>query len=497
MPLSFKSYVKARPTYITEGITHIEDMKIDDFIDAVENMNRMIATQKLDGFNLWVGVDEDGKFYTSREGKTKNKRFYSVDDFENNAAADGFKAAHMALEKNKDAILKTLNPGEIVEMEILFGKQPNAVIYGSGGYNYIAFLRGINETPQERVDQLYKALHTKETEIQSSVHDSPDGRTITREVQPQTWKFVKPEQIDTKELKSVDVKKELAALKSWLQQPNEQAEMLSNGKMKTNYDVLTVRGSKETKEIKAQIEQEMRDSFQLKIKDALLSKFVRNVKPKLQDEKEDSFGIEGVVFLDPKTQKQFKLVDKDIFTAINKFNFDVRNKVNSQIKTDDPLAPLESRGGLFGTTRVRILQMLGIQGTTTTSGVKRALRKFKGNTPVETVKNIIKSLDQVNFGAVRKKSEAIIDNALEELDHVLDNFKKNADKYKLQLKTGKEIKYTPEVKRRTLLTFAETRRDLEELKERIGGSRGIAEIVIALFGKQIKEIHEEPADEAE
>jgi hypothetical protein len=44
---------------------------------------------------------------------------------------------------------------------------------------------------------------------------------------------------------------------------------------------------------------------------------------------------------------------------------------------------------------------------------------------------------------------------MSELEDELDEFKSTVDSLELQLPTGKVVKYTPEIRRRTLMTFAE------------------------------------------
>ena len=85
---------------LLEGINHLEDLSVEDFISKVENLSNLIVSEKLDGANLWMGFDLDGKFYTTRAGKKKGaKPFYTIDDYPTMSAYSGFKAAHLALDK--------------------------------------------------------------------------------------------------------------------------------------------------------------------------------------------------------------------------------------------------------------------------------------------------------------------------------------------------------------------------------------------------------------
>ncbi len=54
---------------------------------------------------------------------------------------------------------------------------------------------------------------------------------------------------------------------------------------------------------------------------------VRKLGPKLGRSAEEGGWIEGVVILDPKTKRQLKIVDKDMFTAVNNFIWEVRSAV--------------------------------------------------------------------------------------------------------------------------------------------------------------------------
>jgi uncharacterized protein (UPF0218 family) len=160
---------------LMEGIAHIEDLPLDQFIQTVKDLKDKSVTEKLDGANLWFGVDENGLF-TSREGKRANaKRWYSVDDYPMIASFNGFRAAHLALQKAERAVKTVLSNGDMIEIEVLFGRQPNTVTYGHDEKNFIVILRAVEDTPQEKADKLAKILDGKSVTITSKVVASPDG----------------------------------------------------------------------------------------------------------------------------------------------------------------------------------------------------------------------------------------------------------------------------------------------------------------------------------
>ncbi|MBN4836381.1 hypothetical protein, partial [Enterobacter hormaechei] len=100
---------------LSESITHIEDLPVDRFIDVLRNLSTMTAQEKLDGAPLWVGVDDEGRLYTSREGKRSDAdRKYSVDDWSLVSANNQFRAAHAALSQYADQIKQVLQSGDTV-----------------------------------------------------------------------------------------------------------------------------------------------------------------------------------------------------------------------------------------------------------------------------------------------------------------------------------------------------------------------------------------------
>ena len=132
---------------ITEGITHIEDLGVQEFLDALYNFEKFEISEKIDGSNLQFGYDEQG-FYTSRETKGDAERLRSESEYEKEYNTTFQRSAHLALEKAIPSLLKSghLKQGDAVEVEVLYGVLPNAVPYNEG-INRIIFLRPTNGNP--------------------------------------------------------------------------------------------------------------------------------------------------------------------------------------------------------------------------------------------------------------------------------------------------------------------------------------------------------------
>lgn len=492
---------------LQEGIVHVEDLDIQEFMRVISAVSTMQATEKLDGAQLWFGIDENGKLYTSRAGKSKSaENVYEEKDYPFLSSSNGFRSAHAALKSKEEEIKKVLRPGDTVEIEVLYGRQPNAVTYGSGGKNYIAFLRGIGDTPDILVDQLANSLNGVSTTVRVQTVETTDGETLKLVPTDVLYQFVGVQKIDTAKLKTTDVSKQLASLKKFLD-----AKAGLKGNDISNFDLITsslgsfdktVRPA--AKELKERVLAKVMTDFKLPIKKELLDKFVSQVKSPLSAtdlSAEEDIGIEGVVLKDIESGNQIKIVDKDTFTTINKFNQSVRSGISGIVKTTDSSASLESQGGIIGKLRILIADLLGNKDLARTAAAKKIFATMKGKTPSDTVKNVSKELSgNDDYRGTKRKIEALIDNTKQQLAQELKDFKTNKDAFQLKLKNGKSIGLSPEIIRRTLLSFAEAKRDLDELAEKLAKTKNLAQLVALLYGKIAKAVHEvaepEPVSES-
>lgn len=85
--------------------------------------------EKLDGSYLIAGKDSNGNFYTQRKG---NKVYYHVDDWDDLAWTNAFKSSHLIMEQWFEELENSLKyklSNFSVELEILNGKLPNTIPY--------------------------------------------------------------------------------------------------------------------------------------------------------------------------------------------------------------------------------------------------------------------------------------------------------------------------------------------------------------------------------
>ena len=474
------------------GIPHVEDLDLETFIRAIENLHELKAVQKLDGANLRAGIDQRGRLYASREQKG-GRRFYKQSDFPKSSAYDAFRTAFEVLKQNEELVSEVMSPGEAINIEVIFGDQPNTVLYGKHNLCYLAILEMVvGDDPsidpdQDKVEMLVKKFGNKIYHVETMVSDTSDGEQIARAPRVTDWKIITSDAVKSHE--KIDVSPKLNGLKELLKQSNKAAVKL--GKDLSNFEVLKDR-SRDLSNERDVLNEKIRIEFKLPIKQDLL-KLVAKQRPSLRgmtnNEPGVYDGIEGIIFIDPKTREKFKVVDRDVFTKVNQFNYQARKGVASRAVTARPDAPLEQRGGIVGEARLRAINLFGLQSAELATQAKRTLAKFKGTDRTATLKNIVDSLHQLHFDSVKRKIQSIYASALDDLDEALASFKQHADEYKLKLDDGREIKYTPEIKRRTLLTFAESRRTIFEMLSKLRSATSMEQLIEIFFERQLSQLH--------
>lgn len=479
--------------FLIEGITHLEDLPVDEFVKSVKNIHLYDISEKIDGSNLHFGLDEAGKFYTSREGKG-GKRFYSYSDWGKKFFETGFKSAHLALEKIASKLKgkNLLKPGDQIEVEILFGELPNTVPY-KGETNQIIILRPISSAEGvEDLDNRLKKIKqaTEGINVRVKVEDAPyteDGRTVGYAPEVHNWTVSQTPQIP-KEL--VDQE----ALKTRLSEQLDQLEDFLHEKSGigefSNAEILglplnrTPEGidKKEWGQIKDLIKTKKSEivakvqGMKLGIKEDLLDKMVRKIGSEFGPE--EGSWVEGLVFRDPETNEQFKLVDKDLFTAMNKFNW----KVRGLIKTAAPNAKAPDVGGRMIKSMADVINIPELGRPRT---IKSFLKKLKdaGQDPI----NFIAS--RIDFDDTKEKWLETIEYHQRLLERFLKWYEDNREKLAFTAH-GKESKYSGEVDRRTLQSFAELNKEVEELKNSVKQAKDSSDLANAFVGEKLNTLGE-------
>ena len=489
---SNRFYRKKKEEFLGEGITHIEDAEVKEFINTVANLSKMIVSEKLDGANMVFGLDDKGKFYSGRGGhKGGGERFRRPSDWVNamggkNAfAPNGFASAHQALNRFKKNIEATLQPGETVEAEILFGTIPNAVAYD--GKNYIALLRMVNG-PVKRLKEMEKAFKGKKTVVLSNLLTTGDGITIKRQTQKVEWNFTTTSFIDSFNLKKVNVQEQLSKLNAFIRLPAKGFPEFNNCEVLTIPLTMVPKEKRAAfKKLREKVEDQVQTKFKLPIKEELLNQLVRKLGPKLGAKADDGGWIEGVVILDPATKRQLKIVDKDVFTAINNFNWEIRAAVGAKAKGANQL-----NVSTMGKYTQGLGKIFGIPNLFITAQSGRILKKLGGKNAEQTLERLVGSLPKgQDLSTYKGPLDKLTDQTIKALDKMLNKYRKERDTRALKIDSGpikKTVGFNEDIDKRTLQVFAESRAELMRLKETAKTAKSTGEVLAVLLHNKLRNL---------
>ncbi|NJO63710.1 MAG: hypothetical protein HC836_37640 [Richelia sp. RM2_1_2] len=468
---------------LNEGITHIEELPIDEFIQAIKNLNMYEITEKVDGANVQFGIDNNGKFFTSREGKGGN-RYYSVADWGNKFWETGFKSAHSALEPIAKKVLK---PGETVEAEILFGELPNTVPY-SGDKNQIILLRPIEGTPNiERIADKLEGYTT--TITLDKVPYTEDGETIQYRPEEHVWTITKtpyvPSESLTKQEATTEITKRIKELEAYLKQeiqidsismPIPELLAIKFNQRPEKIDQATWQDLKEKIKTKREEILQHIQSLQLNVKDVLLNHLVRKVRSKFGPELDNGGWIEGVVMRHKDTGKQFKLVDKSVFTALNTFYHEIISQITDHRAAD----------GIKNTLMRGMASSIGHPNLGTTAAKKYI--QSHGKTQQEVLTNLGHNIDVNQTKTTWLK---LINDAKQRLEKLLKDYKKSNRNINLNINNkDRMFSHTGAASKKTLQTFAEFKQFLNTTETAIQQATTGGDLVNILVGDKLKAVSE-------
>lgn len=478
-------------------IKHIEDLPPYQFIDVVKNFYDYRVTEKLDGVNLVFGYDARGYFFTTREMKGGGRQYWP-NEYLSGPANNAIKSAHTALQNISHLLVRNVDADDLVEVEVLFGRQPNAIVYGS---NYIVPLRMI-EGHESKLNFLNQTLLDQTSTVTVSISSSLDGTSLIYKPQKQTWKFAAVPEVPKREwtYAYTMVLKDLKQYENWIGVSCGEGWDFPNGDL-LNLNLNSVKKDERPLLKALRLEAQQKSTkYKLQIKEHFLN-VLRTIEPELRDvdvEEWEDFGIEGVVLRHKETGEQFKIVDKEVFSTINQFNHAIRNEIKNTFSGGRQKfeATLGRSYDLYNGLLENLAYLFGIEGLSRISTIKRTLRKFRGDDLNETLKNVATEIaykmNREAYGyasSFKHAVQIILHNHIEMLHRHLDEYKENWQSYRLTPKTGVEIRYTNEIHHRTLTAFADVKEELTEMLDVINIANTPQDIVLALYGKQLLSIH--------
>lgn len=312
---------------LVSGITHLEDLDIDEFIHFVENFysENIVKIQKLDGtFNMSI-VKENGKIQYKRLAKKQDEPF-TADSLPENPIYNALRSACLACDFIQNTLDFLLSDGDAVDCEVLYSSQPNTVAYNLDK-NYLAFLRML-QGDQSKIEKLRENLQGNTVSVRTPTYFyNWDTNSIEMKNQEDVWAFTTPQVINQVEGEQTD---QLEILKQWLENQND---ILPD---KTNFDVMKlslVGLNKDTKQqYKSARESALEEARKMKIN--IKQHLVENVLKKMNFDLGGT-NQEGIVLRDDELKLITKLIDREGFTKTNKLNWKYIEMSTKGIKLDD------------------------------------------------------------------------------------------------------------------------------------------------------------------
>ena len=444
------------------SIRHIDDLPSNEFVKVLERLHSSTTSIKMDGANLWFGVDQQGVFVT-REGKNKSSgRVYNPGDFEDIAANDQFKAALSALQAVQTPLNEVLTENDIVEIEVIFGSQPNVVKYhNTDSEASIIFLRTIS--PNSNRDLIYKlgqVLKDRTVSTPCEVHKSADGVKLNKEVIDVQFNFATSKKYSTSSIIELsNLEPEITELRTAMSESSE-----ISGLSNADLEIEKTSDSNKHQKINAKIKLH-------KLKVAVKNKMYNLLSQKI-DDKSDK---EGFV-IDFGNSEIYKVVDREYFTKINDFYQKHRKTAISTILTTDPNADSIKRGGIVGDVKIRLSSYLGKPEFARSQAVNVSLKKL-GTT------EFLKQFNINDLQTAKNKMLAIVNDGLKLLNVHNTRFIRNKGG-ELPLSDTK-VSYTDAVINRTKTANAEALGELLKIKDAITSAKNVEDLTSAVFGRVI------------
>lgn len=465
------------------GIAHIEHLPIYQFIDAIRNLNEFDISEKVDGFNIKFGLDDQG-FYTRGKGPD---RIRQASEYGKQFRYIGFKSAHKALGKALQWMLKSnaFSKGDEIEAEVLFGEMPNTVPYNNDS-NKIILLRATEGQPN--LDVLKEFLENKVAYVNMVTPYTEDGSTIKRKKRKHKWTFSQTPKVSKLRvlnvLKDKKIEMELKKLEKFLLKKSgiysfDNAELLA---LPLNRRPSIVPKGKwrelvrEVKEKKEEIEEHIM-GFKLEIKETLLNELVRTLQSGFGPEIKDGGWIEGVVLRrenDDGTEL-IKIVDKDVFTALNNFNWQVRRTL-----TNNPVGT-QKVSSFIGKVKVTLGKIMGHPEL----GTVRKKKYIEKNNL--TSKEIAKEID---FKKAKTQMLRSLDRFEDMLSRYHDLYNKSKESIYKDIDFGefrRRFKIDPVLDRKNLEAFSELYELLTILDDKISLATTAEELAEIVIGDPYKE----------
>ena len=419
----FSDWIDEAETKLPKGIAHLEDLKPEEFLNFLEKYRDLPlkggleVSEKVDGSARISFGAEGSKVWT--QSKNGPKR-YNSEEYPDQPMYRALRNAHKALESKGAQIAKAVPPDTFFVAEVLYTKIPNSIEYGPN----VIMVHGVHQGERTLSDEESRKL--AQQVIKSAGGQLSDGTD--------KWKFEYKRTVDPKDV-MVDVKKEFKSLKDVY----SELKRLEPDRLKAAGKV----------PYKAALEQFK--AIQLAVKKKLVGQ-LRKQKSAYGPEGGD---VEGLVFRDLESGQLVKLVDKEYFTALNKFLWHYREMLDKGAKVGD-----KWEFGILQKFRNAIAdEVLGAPIAKTPGFVKMLRTKYAGGEFPPEADTPEKRADTVLARYIKDENLMqgdFVEGFRRETEKVKKDFEKLRKKWDAEKKTdptqtiaGKTVKMDPLIKQRT------------------------------------------------
>lgn len=461
---------------VSRGITHFEDLPHTDIVGILSDLGNYQITEKVDGAQILFGIDENG-FYTSRETKG-GERIYNEENYGITFSSTYMRSVHRLLEQVLPTLKAAgLRPGDQVEAEVLYGQVPNVVPY-SADTNYLIFLRTTEGAVN--IDRLKQKLDDRVVSVSLVSPFTDDGKSVVLREHTNSWKFARVPIIESNYDRKL-IQRYVYGIEHFLNLKDAMLMQTCGRILETPLNKIPDwvepsdwKWTKEyLKERREEIRAELDEKYILPLKTVLLESFVRNAASSFGPLLEDGGWIEGVVFRHIDTGKMFKLVDKDVFSAVREFAWEKRNMLAEKARS------IEGASSFLGKLYLDMATSIG-HPELGTMQAKSYLRKA-GTITEERIQTLSSG---INFKSVKMYWQSLLECKEEELFRHLDKYAKEENI--LSARSNRFL--ATAVKERTMQTFAETFQRINEMQELTFRAKSIRDLFQILVGKQLGEI---------
>lgn len=444
---------------LLEKIVQIEDLSLPEFLHTVSNLATLDLKKATKGLSFFFGLDDEGKLFSSKY--SADDKFYSTLRYQKEPDNNAMIGAHKFIFKFKHKIEKILEPNDLIECRVqfydvnTFDKDCNLIL-----------LKG------EHLSELLELLSTR-TLIRSAQTFSLDGRNTSTIDRPSYWNAKEPKGLD--KLDTSGIKDELEKLKDYLSTPSDVDKKYNNFEIvKLNLGSIKMDKRSIYKTERDKVNDYIQTTFKLPIKNLLIDK-----NDELQiDKDEDTIEI------------------KDNNLMKTSFFLQPKHELAGIIRTTDPSAKLELRGGLFGEVMQRIATLFGVPEMANIQSAEKVFRELKGETLEATAANFSESLGRKNFFTIKTKLIAVFNNLQKDIDAKLDAFKHDSPDYELKLSDDVILKYEKEDIQTNLNAFGELSDEIIDILHQLKVSTALVELVAIIFRRPLELVHNEIVKES-